>query len=107
MLLDPPYDEKLRSKKVYAEDSVGIAVQVREWALEHGDDPELRIALCGYAEEHGAHMPSNWRVAAWKGSRGYAAEKNSNRDRERIWFSPHCLPFDPQPTLFDTRKEAA
>jgi len=66
--------------------------------IEHGDDPELRIALCGYAGEH--EMPATWTEHAWKAARGYSGEGNNNRERERIWFSPHCLPIEQQRTLF-------
>ena len=38
---------------------------------------------------------------AWKAARGYAGEDNENRARERIWFSPHCLPIERQPSLFE------
>ena len=76
----------------------GVA-KVRAWALEHGDDPDLRIALCGYAGEH--EMPKTWTEHAWKGARGYVAEGNTNRELERIWFSPHCLPIEQQRELFE------
>lgn len=91
VLLDPPYDPDLRCRYLYNEDEVGISAAVREWALEHGDDPDLRIALCGYEGEH--DMPSSWREYAWTAARGYASGDNDNRAKERIWFSPHCLPL--------------
>jgi DNA adenine methylase len=92
VFLDPPYSHELRDPYLYSEDDPAISAQVREWALEHGDDPYLRIALCGYEGEH--EMPQSWQVHAWKGSRGYAGADNDNRSRERIWFSPHCLPLE-------------
>jgi hypothetical protein len=97
VFLDPPYDPELRAA-AYGEDAPGLSTQVREWALEHGDDPDLRIALCGYAGEH--DMPSSWTEHAWQAARGYAAEDNDNREKERIWFSPHCLPLRQQGSLF-------
>lgn len=100
VFLDPPYSFELRDPYLYAEDDAAISAQVREWALEHGDDPDLRIALCGYEGEH--EMPSSWRVYAWTAARGYAREDNDNRSRERIWFSPHCLPIEEQPSLFSS-----
>lgn len=99
VLLDPPYDMSLRSRKLYSEDTLGISAEVREWALAHGDDPELRIALCGYEGEH--EMPSSWTVVEWKGAHGYAGADNDNRSKERIWFSPHCLPVEQQRSLFE------
>jgi len=100
VFLDPPYDHDLRDRHLYSEDDAGIAEQVRDWALEHGDDPDLRIALCGY--EDGRPVPKGWTTHAWKGARGYAGEDNDNRELERVWFSPHCLPLEtaPQRTLF-------
>jgi len=98
VFLDPPYSHEFRDPGMYSEDDANISALVREWALEHGDDPDLRIALCGYAGEH--EMPTSWAEHAWKAARGYAAEANTNRELERIWFSPHCLPIDEQRTLF-------
>lgn len=99
VFLDPPYSHEIRDPYLYGEDAVGVSDKVRVWALEHGDDPDLRIALCGYAGEH--EMPANWTAHAWKGARGYAAEGNTNRELERIWFSPHCLPIEQQRSLFE------
>lgn len=99
VFLDPPYSHEIRDPYLYGEDAVGVSDKVRVWALEHGDDPDLRIALCGYAGEH--EMPANWTEHAWKGARGYAAEGNANREKERIWFSPHCLPIEQQRELFE------
>ncbi len=99
VFLDPPYSHEIRDPYLYGEDAVGVSDKVRVWALEHGDDPDLRIALCGYAGEH--EMPKNWTEHAWKGARGYAAEGNANRELERIWFSPHCLGITQQGSLFE------
>lgn len=89
VFLDPPYSFEFRDPYLYSEDDAAISAQVREWAIEHGDDPDLRIALCGYEGEH--EMPPSWRKLAWKASRGYASEDNGNRKLERVWFSPFCL----------------
>jgi len=65
---------------------------VRAWCLERGDDPLLRIALCGYEGEH--VMPDSWECLEWKTRGGYSSQgspENENAKRERIWFSPHCL----------------
>lgn len=100
ILLDPPYDDGNMS---YAAGGRGISAAVREWAIAHGDDPRLRIALCGYEGEH--EMPDNWAVHAWKAKGGYGKsdQAKANARRERIWFSPHCLPLvDAQPSLFPT-----
>lgn len=87
ILLDPPYDDTQRTRKLYAEDGGKAAGDARVWALENGDDPQLRIALCGFDGEH--EMPPAWDCAIWRAPSGYGAGKQ--RHRERIWFSPHCL----------------
>jgi hypothetical protein len=92
VFLDPPYSHEFRNPGLYTEDAADVSAQVRAWAIEHGEDPDLRIALCGYAGEH--QMPSSWTVHVWKAARGYAGAANTNRARERIWFSPHCLPLE-------------
>ncbi len=101
VLLDPPYSAAAgRDPSIYAEEDLDVAHRVREWALANGDNPRLRIALCGYEGEH--DMPASWRCVAWKAPGGYAASagNTANARRERIWFSPHCLRAR-QPTLFD------
>jgi DNA adenine methylase len=88
VLLDPPYP---KYEQVYAEGEAGVAERAREWALANGDNPALRIALCGY--EGDFDMPPTWRCQAWKAAGGYAAAAGNteNSHRERIWFSPHSL----------------
>ena len=100
VLLDPTYAHEFRAKGLYREDDPEFSRRAREWAIANGDDPDLRIALCGYIDEHGPHMPANWTAFRWKGARGYAGAENTNRERETIFFSPHCLPIDQQPSLF-------
>lgn len=99
VFLDPPYGVQDRSD-VYSEESRELSSSVRQWAIEHGDDPRLRIALCGYEGEH--DMPDSWECVAWKSGGGYGGQSNGqgrkNAERERIWFSPHCL--RPQEKLF-------
>ncbi len=89
VFLDPPYGKKAgRDSDLYATDSLTVAEEVREWAVEHGNNEKLRIALCGYEGEH--DMPGNWSVYSWESVGGYGKPRK-NRRRERIWFSPHCL----------------
>ena len=102
VLLDPPYaDTAERNSDLYREDSLSVAHDVREWAIANGDNPMLRIALCGYEGEH--VMPAEWECVAWKAKGGYGGQSkehdNPNAKRERIWFSPHCL-GGKQPSLF-------
>ena len=99
VFLDPPYSEEANcDQKLYANDSETVAHEVREWALEHGDNPKFRIALCGYEGEHA--MPESWECLEWSASGGYGKDKE-NRHRERIWFSPHCLTPATQGDLFE------
>lgn len=103
MFLDPPYLADFRDPSLYGTESADVAHRVREWALEHGDDPKMRIALCGYEGEH--QMPKSWQCVAWKASGGYAAAAghHENSAKERIWFSPHCAAARAQGSLFDAR----
>jgi DNA adenine methylase len=92
VLLDPPYPHDHRDPNLYGgQDSPDVWWAARDWALEHGDDSDLRIALCGYAGDFGEHP--GWTEYAWRGARGYASADNENRDAERIWFSKGCLPL--------------
>lgn len=89
VLLDPPYAHDLR-ERCYSEDH-DVSGEVREWAIANGDNPDMRIALCGYEGEH--VMPGDWECVAWKAHGGYSRSERAkaNRARERIWFSPACL----------------
>jgi len=90
VFLDPPYDVEGTE---YGTDSSGISGAVREWCKANGDNPLLRIALCGYVDEkHGDDLPG-WECVAWKSGGGYNnLGDGANRKRERIWFSPACKP---------------
>jgi len=95
VFLDPPYSVDDRDA-VYNEDSKDVAIEVRNWALEHAQDPKLRIAVCGYESEHEKFFPSDWETIAWKANGGYGNQSGKTRGRvnatrERIWFSPNCL----------------
>jgi hypothetical protein len=94
VFLDPPYSHDLR-ERCYAEDH-DISAAVRTWAIEHGDDPHMRIALCGYVDEHGDEMPKSWECVPWKAHGGYSRSERgvANRSKERIWFSSGCLKPD-------------
>lgn len=105
VFLDPPYDMRVVSGDVSGRDGAApsdglysshdndLSVAVRAWALENGDNPLLRIALCGYEGEH--QFPETWECVPWKAHGGYGSQRGdrgyNNAARERIWFSPHCL----------------
>ena len=101
VFLDPPYaDTADRQSDLYRVDDLSVAHAVREWAIENGSNPLLRIALCGYEGEH--EMPSSWSVQSWSAGAGFggqASERTDNGKRERIWYSPACLSTR-QPDLF-------
>jgi hypothetical protein len=92
VFLDPPYDADEHSVK-YSADS-NVSASVREWAIANGENPLLRISLCGYEGEH--QLPERWSCVAWKARGGYGSQSDGagreNSHRERIWFSPHCIP---------------
>lgn len=102
VFLDPPYSaEAGRNNTIYRVESATVAHAAREWAIAHGDDPLMRIALCGYEGEHG--MPENWECLAWKTRGVYSipgSKGDINSHRERIWFSPHCVRPEENMSLF-------
>lgn len=102
VFLDPPYPEEGRSI-CYSHDGDGVWWRAYQWSIDNGDDPKLRIALCGY-EHPQAVFPPDWECVAWKASGGYgrSARGKANAERERIWFSPHCL-RPTQGMLFEER----
>lgn len=102
VFLDPPYHAPGTERAVvYTHDDAAIWGAAKDWALANGDNPDLRIALCGYEGDH--EIPANWACVPWKaaGGHGRSARGQANRERERIWFSPHCIrPEHQQQTLF-------
>ena len=99
VLLDPPYPSGDRAEVYGLTESFDVAHAVREWAIERGSEPDMRIALCGYEGEH--DMPDGWTCHAWKAKGGYESQAkgdtSQNCRRERIWFSPHCLKPEQEP----------
>jgi len=92
VFLDPPYQSDSFDARVYASDpDPDLYGQVAGWAAEHGRDPNLRIALCGYA---GSFSSPGWTEYAWTRNGGFAntskTSANDERQLERIWFSPGC-----------------
>ena len=105
VFLDPPYSHDLRDSTLYGIES-DCSSEVRKWAIENGDNPLLRISLCGYSDEH--VMPDNWSIYRWKAHGGFAnqsADANKNAEKETIWFSQHCLSqIQPDLPLFSMAK---
>jgi len=88
VFLDPPYGGGV-TKGMYSSEG-DVAKEVSAWCAENGDNPDLRIALCGYAGEH--ELPKRWTVVDGKATNGGYGNRvgNQNHKRERIWFSPYC-----------------
>ena len=93
VFLDPPYT---KGDMDYSAGGMGqgIADDVRAWCAENGNNPQLRIVLCGHAGEHDALLQQGWHIRTWKAGGGYALtdEAIANRQSETIWCSPHCVP---------------
>lgn len=100
VVLDPPYGEGAMDYAAGG-NATGVARDARDWAVANGDNPDLRIVLCGY--EGAYDMPPTWEAVAWKNRGGYGSqgdgEGRANSHRERLWFSPSCLKLGD--TLFD------
>ena len=95
VFLDPPYaDTADRTEGLYATDSLTVAHDAREWAIAEGRNPLMRIAFAGYHLEH--TFPADWDCVAWKAQGGFGLQGigkgRENAGRERLWYSPHCLP---------------
>lgn len=102
VFLDPPYSaEAGRDNNLYATEDLSVAHDCRRWAIERGDDPLMRIVLCGYDTEH--DMPASWTAIPWKANGGYAnqsSQTKANASREVLWCSPHCVDVR-RPGLFE------
>ena len=87
IFLDPPYE---RGDYQYdGGTDRNVAHDVRAWCIENGDNPLLRIALCGYDGDHDELLNHGWDKRYWKAKNGYA-KKSELWKGEAIWFSPHC-----------------
>ena len=107
IFLDPPYDAGEHDVQYSANSNVSAAVC--EWAIANGNNQLMRIALCGYTEEH--TLPESWACVPWKARGGYGSQSDGrgrdNADRERIWFSPHCIKPQNLVGLFDGLESAS
>lgn len=98
MFFDPPYGISDRDTSVYHHDSVDVAHAVRDWCLKRGDRPTYRIVLAGYDEHENDMLTAGWTVKPWSAQGGYSStdrngksQGQSNRHREMLYFSPHCV----------------
>jgi site-specific DNA-adenine methylase len=101
VFLDPPYTKGAMD---YAAGGVGtdLPMQVQAWCAENGNDPKLRIVLCGHAGEHDALLSKGWHLRTWTARKGYAQTEEAVRNSkdETLWCSPHCVPVSPVLDLF-------
>ena len=93
VFLDPPYSfEAGRDNTCYRVESGTVADDCREWAIEHGSDPMMRIALCGYENGTNSHADGprcrGRRTAATNLRERSRGGHSVNSYRERIWFQP-------------------
>jgi len=90
VFLDPPYAKG--DYKYAGTDPRTIWTEARQWAIDHGSEKHLRIVLAGY--DDGDEMPEGWTAWRWTGHGGLgrkSAGANTNKHREVLWMSPHCL----------------
>lgn len=91
--LDPPY---VTNYRLYA-NSDPLADEVGAWCLEHGSNPQLRIALCCYEDTIKVDLVgAGWDCQSWVSRGGRVTsggQSDANRRLERILYSPHCLPL--------------
>jgi site-specific DNA-adenine methylase len=92
VFLDPPY---FKGAMDYAAGGVGtnLPAEVQAWCAANGDNPKLRIVICGHAGEHDALLAKGWTERKWAARKGYATtdEAAANSASETIWCSPHCV----------------
>ena len=93
IFLDPPYATSGDLYATAGDDAHAVSGDVQEWCRNAPD--HLRIALCGYGEEHAPLERLGWRCVQGKagGGAGYNADALAGR-RERIWLSPACIGQD-------------
>lgn len=95
LFLDSPYPSAEHDMGYHGDNDIWY--QVAEWAAAHGDDPLLRICVCGYfSEQADAMFPPTWERLRWEARGGYSNQSANGRGRENAkreccWFSPHCI----------------
>lgn len=100
VFLDPPYPQAEHGMGYHTTEGKGeedVWFQSTRWAVENGDNPLLRIAVCGYFSEKSDSMfPISWERYRWEARGGYSNQSKTGRGRanakrECLWFSPHCI----------------
>jgi DNA adenine methylase len=94
VFLDPPYLVESREDKLYRVET-DVFTDVCKWAIENGNNPKMRIAVCGYEGDY--QFPEDWEIFHWQTGGGFSSfakdetRGKENARRETIWFSPFCL----------------
>jgi len=106
IFFDPPYGAKAkRCARIYDVDSDTVADDVRNWCRKRAGNKKLRIVLAGYVEEHEELLAEDWTMHQWTAHGGYShlghGRGRSNRKREALFFSPHCLSDRPLLVLIE------
>ncbi|MFA5187173.1 MAG: DNA adenine methylase [Patescibacteria group bacterium] len=93
IFFDPPYSSEKRDKSLYAEESMTVATDVAAWCLERGNRCSYRIVLAGYDDGHSCLRDAGWLGHRWSAGGGYGnrRKENTNRHREMLFVSPHCI----------------
>lgn len=105
VFLDPPYPAAEHDMAYHAERGGDVWYDAAAWAVAHGDDHRLRIAVAGYdSPATDALFPPTWTRERWQARGGYANQKadgrgRANAKRECLWFSSFCL--DPREQVQD------
>jgi hypothetical protein len=100
-----------RADGLYATDGADVdrlVAEVHAYCLERGDNPKMRIALCGYEGEHNELERRGWEKVYWAAAGGYgnrSAGGKANARKERIWLSPYAL-REKQASLFDVLEKS-
>lgn len=95
LFMDPPYPSAEHDMAYHGDNDIWH--DAARWAIENGDNPLLRIAVCGYhSEATDALFPPTWERYRWEARGGYSNQKADGRGRENakrevIFFSPHCI----------------
>lgn len=100
VFLDPPYAGDQRSRPdtdLYGVDTVTVSNDVREWCIEYGGRPDIRIVLAGLDDEHDELVEHGWTTHVWSAGGGFSrGAKQDRRHLETLWMSPNCLTFAQQ-----------
>jgi DNA adenine methylase len=107
LFLDPPYPSAEHDMGYHGDNDIWW--DVARWAVENGENKQLRIAVCGYfSEASDAMFPASWTRYRWEARGGYSNQSKDGRGRDNakrecVWFSPHCInpATDYNGTLFE------